>query len=262
MSSVRDIGFMLHGIRKGRGTYLCFLDSLTGSHGKHGPEKSRIISVAGFVAPQDVWETFSDRWWAIIRNPTHSSPLTRFHAFDCVHQRGEFENWKFAERLGLWGDLAGLLIDSDLVAVHAVLVLEHFDELEQRVKDRIGSAYHLPVEGVMQFGIGFVRESCPSEEIGFVFDVENQPVASISQQRYLNYLNDPNWNRCLAAVAQSSRKKWAPLQAADTLAYGGDRHYLQRFYPETLLLDFPLPAAFTRLVSQVENTGGIMKGPP
>jgi len=222
-----------------------------------GRDNSRIISVAGFVAPLEIWEAFDEKWWSIVRQPTHPLRLTRFHAFDCTHGIDEFESWKFAERLGLWGDLVGLLVDSKLVAIHAVLVREHFDALDEPMKKRIGSPYHFLVEAAMQFGIGFVRDHYPSDEIWFVFDVENQPIAQESRQRYLNYIHDPNWNRNLAGVAQSSSIKMAALQTADLLAYGGYRHYLKKFYPDALDMDFPLPPAFARLVKQVENTGGV-----
>ena len=222
-----------------------------------GSEPPSVIAVCGFIAPQDIWDSVDRRWRAITENPDLPGKLTRFHAFDCVYGIGEFASWTFAERLGLWGDLVGVLIDSELIGVSAVMICEHFFALGDAMKKRMNNPYHLLVEAVLQFGIGIVKDEGSDEKIGFIFDVENQPIAEESHQRYLLYAQDENWRGNLAGAAQMSSFDASPLQAADMLAYGAFRFHKQHFYPNTPDIDFPLGPAFARLVKNIENTGGI-----
>jgi hypothetical protein len=222
-----------------------------------GKEPATVIAVCGLVAPEYVWRDMDQKWNTILHDPKLPTRLKRFHAYDCVCGIKEFETWGFAERLGLWGDLVGVLTQSDLVAVNAVMICEHFYALDEAIKKRMSGPYHLLVEAVMQFGIGIAQNEGPDEKIGFVFDVENKPVADESYHRYSLYMNDPKWRSNLAGAAQFSSYDATPLQAADLLAYGTFRLYKEQFYPDTPKTDFPLGPAFTRLVRNIENTGGL-----
>lgn len=223
-------------------------------------EEPIIISVAGFVAPLEAWAHFDETWQRIVGNPKLPSKLKRFHAANCVNHTEEFADWGFAERLGLWGDLVGLIANSGLIAISSILVCEHFYALSEAMQERMGNPYHLPVESVMQFAVGMIKEEIPSEKIGFIFDVENQPVAEESHRRYLNYMRDPAWREYIAGAAQASSFVATPLQAADLLAYGGYRLHREHFYPGTPKLDFPLTETLSRLINNIENTGGIYAG--
>ena len=222
-----------------------------------GDEEPSVIAVCGFIAPKEYWVKFAERWALAIFNTNLPSPLKRFHAFDCVHGIKEFEGWSLAERLALWGDLVGILIDSELVAVGSVLICEHFYSLSDPMKKRLRNPYHLPVEMCIQSALMKVKAEMPGEEVGFFFDGENKPIAEESYIRYGIYSEDPNWNSNLAGFAQSSSSKVGPLQAADLLAYGSFRWHKKAFYPNTPDLDFPIMPAFGRLLANVEACGTV-----
>ena len=174
-----------------------------------------------------------------------------------MHGIGEFEGWGFAERLGLWGDLVGLLITSHLLAVGAVVVFEDFFQIDDAMKKRLRNPYHLAVESVMQNAIGKSEEYLPDHKVALIFDVENQPVAEESHQRYLNYANDVRWNKNLGGSVQMRSHDASPLQAADLFAYGLFRVNKEGRYPLTPKIDFPIAPAFLRLIENVETAGGI-----
>jgi hypothetical protein len=246
---------MVHCFSQGKRSLGVIFGFFDGSY--DGKEPASVIAVCGLVAPEYIWRGVDERWSAIIHNPRLPTRLKRFHAYDCVYGIGEFETWGFADRLGLWGDLVGVLTQADLIGISAVMICEHFYALDEPMKKRLRSPYHLLVEAVIQFGIGLARDEGPGEKIGFIFDVENKAVADESYLRYSLYMQDENWRPNLAGAAQFSSYDATPLQAADLLAYGAFRFHKEHFYPDTPLTDFPLGPVFSRLVKNIENTGGI-----
>ncbi len=226
--------------------------------GSEEPEGIReIIAVCGFIAPLEVWDVFDQRWQAVLSRPTWPTRLRRYHSFDCIHGMGEFADWSFAQRLAIYGELVGVLLDSNLIAVGSVLVCKHFETLEAVVRNRLGNAYFLPVEHCIQAAISKAKGSLPGEEIFLVFDVENRAVANESYARYKNYQTDPNWNENLLGITQGSSYQFTSLQAADLLAYGSFRYHKEYFAPSERESEFPIIPAFSRLIQGIEATGGI-----
>ena len=253
--SIDDMAFMGHGRFTGAGREVMaviwgFFD---GSYERE--EKPSVIAVCGFIAPKEYWIRLTERWALAILNPELPSVLRRFHAFDCVHGIEEFASWNLADRLALWGDLVGILIDSELAAVGSVLICEHFYALSDAMQKRLRNPYHLPVEMCIQSTLTKVRTELPEEHVGLFFDNENRPIADESHIRYGLYSQDPNWNSNLAGFAQVSSYDAVPLQAADLLAYGSFRWHKKAFYPDTPDLDFPIMPAFGRLLANVEACG-------
>jgi Protein of unknown function (DUF3800) len=219
--------------------------------------KSKIIAVCGFVAPRELWEKFNIAWNAVLQNQKWPSRLKRFHAFDCAFGFGEFEGWGFAERLAIWGEFVDVILNARLIAVGSILVREHFDALEEAVKARMGQPYHLPVEHCIQVSILISREEMDSEKIELLFDVENKLFAEESFARYRNYQADKKWNAEWVAVRQASSYEFAPLQAADLLAYASYRVHLEHFYPSNDEPYFPILPPFKNLIDGIETKGGI-----
>ena len=245
---------MLFGpLSSGSEVMIVIIGCFDGSYEKE--ERPSVIAVTGFLAPKEYWVKLAERWARVIFNPALPSPITRFHAVDCVNKAGEFKDWPFADRLALWGDLVDILISSDLIAVGSVLICEPFYRLSEAMQKRLRNPYHLPVEMCIQSALSKMKADMPEDQVGLVFDQENRPIAEESAIRYGLYANDPNWNGNLAGFAQSSSKDHAPLQAADLLAYGSFRWHKKAFYPNTPDLDFPIMPAFARLITNVEACG-------
>jgi hypothetical protein len=126
--------------------------------------------VAGFIAPDHIWDTVIDEWRKIIQNPKYPTRLRCFHATECVNGEDEVKNWTFADRLGLWGELVDLLIDSSLVGVGTVMNCEHYNRLDDAMKARLHSSHHFLVEAAIQFGIGVARNESDYFPIGPAFE--------------------------------------------------------------------------------------------
>jgi hypothetical protein len=249
---IANLSFMAHPCSKREKVMAVIYGFFDGSY--EGREQPSVIAVAGFVAPEQLWLRFADRWDQVLSDPRLPCKPKRFHAYDCVHGFGEFEGWGFAHRLGLWGDLVGVLISSDLLGVGSALICEHFYALDEATKARLRNPYHLPVECCIQHVLVKMEEEMPEEKVTLVFDVENKPIADESYIRYRLYKQSGLWKN-LAGFTQISSFDALPLQAADLLAYGSFIWHRKAYYPETRDLDFPIVPAFARLLSKVENIG-------
>jgi hypothetical protein len=216
-----------------------------------------VMVVAGFIAPDHIWDTVIDEWRKIIQNPKYPTRLRCFHATECVNGEDEVKNWTFADRLGLWGELVDLLIDSSLVGVGTVMNCEHYNRLDDAMKARLHSPHHFLVEAAIQFGIGVARNEGDQEQLSIIFDSENKPTARESYLRYLNYQQDKDWSANFVGAGQLSSFEALPLQAADLLAYGTYRYFKKQYYPDNTSDYFPIGPAFERLSKNIENIGGI-----
>jgi hypothetical protein len=234
--------------------------------GSYDERHPTIISVCGFIAPMEIWEKFDEQWRAVLDKRTWPTRLKRFHSYGCVqgyervHGEDEFKSWGFPDRLAIYGDLVGVLLNNPgLTPIGSVLVCGHFDALEIKVRDFIGTAYHFPVQHCIQAAINKSRESWPSEEIALIFDVENRPVAEESYALYREYQRNPNWNndKRLVGITQGSSYTLTSLQAADLLAYGSFRYHEEFFFPSEAEPDFPVIPAFSRLIAGIVPRGGI-----
>jgi hypothetical protein len=91
----------------------------------------RIVSVAGFVAPEEVWKDFDFQWDASLK--AHHAPFLHMREF--AHFRGAFVGWSEDQRRALLSSLLQTIVDHNLVAVGAAIDVVAFKQLpeEQRI---------------------------------------------------------------------------------------------------------------------------------
>jgi hypothetical protein len=113
---------------------------------------SKVMCVAGFIGDKDAWIDFDERWNHVIDKPEWRSRIRAFGTYDCAHQAKEFRNWTYAERLALFGDLVGVIIDSpELHAIGSTALINHFGELPADDLDLLKSeSLGTPLEAVCQ----------------------------------------------------------------------------------------------------------------
>ncbi|HEV3316800.1 MAG TPA: hypothetical protein VG488_07535 [Candidatus Angelobacter sp.] len=266
--SILDFFHAFHGPwRKGRrvtAVIFGYADG-SGSHlgSKSGPAKVRCIGA--LLGDQDAWIDLCERWNNVLDKPEWPSRIQKFHMVDCVNHVGEFENWSYAERLALFGDLVGVIIASpEIHAIGSSNIIDHFKALPSADLALL-KAEHLgtPAEIVCQYSfqriITITRERfSESEQVALTFDNEPAPDGEEYHKIYNEYATRYPLSDTLAcrSLNFASARDFPPLQAADVLAYTTYQWEMETYYPKDAEPYFPVIPAFLRMVKAIEPDGG------
>lgn len=221
---------------------------------------AKVWCLCGFLCDEGAILKLDRDWNAVLDKPTWPTRVKRFHAVECIHQYGEFENWRFADRLAIWGELIDVIIDVPMAALGSVVVIEDFaklspEELDLLRSEELGDPLALSVQYAFQKAITLTRNTSDSENIGIAFDDE-EPARSQKCHELCNvYKGKFGFGKRLAGIGFVSSFKFAPLQAADLLAYGTYRYIMQR-YPDFNESDFPVHPGFGRMLRGIATAGG------
>src|SRR5487761_277230 len=189
---------------------------------------SKVMCVAGFIGDKDAWIDLDQRWNRILDKPEWRSRIRAFGTSDCVHQVEEFENWPYAERLALFGDLVGVIVDSpNIHAIGSTAIVNHFGELSDADLDLLKSeSLGTPPEAICQHLFQRIvtrtrTKYSESESVALTFDIEPSPAAEKYFSIYNDYTNRYFYkdNFATKKLVFMSRRDFPPLQAADLLAY-------------------------------------------
>jgi hypothetical protein len=256
-ASVKDMFFFLHGPTCAKKVAAVFYGFFDGSNTHAG---ARVWTLCGFLGDDVAFGPLDDEWKRVLAKPCWPRQLSRFHMFDCVHGHGEFLGWSFAERLGIFGELATLIMASPLVAIGSVVITEDFakltaDERNLLRSEGLGEPLDLSLQYVYQTALNLTRETSDAEQIGLLFDNEN-PATQFRCMEFLNlYKTKFGYEKWFAGIGFGESVAFTPLQAADILAYCTYRFTMLR-YPQNNEPDFPVIPGFERMINGVLNHGG------
>jgi hypothetical protein len=223
---------------------------------------SKIVTMAGFIADEIVWEEFDKRWAAALTVAGHN-PLLEFKTYDCVHGVHQFSapGWSFAERLALIGTLVTIITETNLMAIGSSVVRKHLNPLlsNEWFRHKVTAPYYLCFEHCVQMAVGWTRRYSTAtgkrERVALIFDVQ-RAFAPFALELFRQYEASERWKDDLASISFASSEEFSPLQAADIAAYGTGDLSAQRYYPSERP-DFPIGPVFERLITNVAAAGGV-----
>lgn len=254
---VKEMFFLVHGPSKHRKVIAVFYGFFDGSNTHAG---AKVWSLCGFLGEEAAFTDMYDAWNRVLDKPCWRKRLTRFHTVDCVHGDGEFIGWSFAERLGMFGDLADVIMAAPLAALGSVVITEDFAKLEPEERallrsEGLGEPLDLSVQYIFQKSIAATKATDENQQIGFIFDDENPETRNRCFSFYDLYRTRFVCDPWMGGIGFGASVKYPPLQAADMLAYSTYRFTMLR-YPEIPVSDFPVVPAFERMINGVLNEGG------
>jgi hypothetical protein len=255
--SVKDMFFLVHGPSKHRKLVAMFYGFFDGSNTHDG---AKVWSLCGFLGEETAFTELYDEWNRVLDKPCWPKRLSRFHMVDCVHGDREFVGWSFAERLGMFGELASLIMAAPLAALGSIVITEDFAKLESAElallkSEGLGESLDLSVQYIFQRSIAATRATDENRQIGFIFDDENPRTRNRCFSFYDLYRNRFVCDPWMAGIGFGSSVKFPPLQAADILAYSTFRFTMLR-YPNIPQPDFPVIPGFQRMIEGMLNEGG------
>jgi len=203
---------------------------------------ARIVSLAAFVAPTDVWGSFDNSWRVVLGE--HSAPYLHMREF--AHWRGAFEGWEEARRRSLLAALMQTIRTHELVAVGAAIDVAGFESLSARARASLIDPFFCCVQEVA-FGLalrGDGRGGCEA-----IFSRQDE-FAHRAKMLWEHMRMNPG-TAGLNAITFDDMRETPALQAADLIAYELRHFYDRRIVEPTSAPRWP----FAQLVEDQVSRG-------
>lgn len=231
-------------------------------------KQSKLVTLCGFLGDEDTWGAVDEKWQAVLDKPDWPNRPKEFHMVDCVHGYGEFLDWKLAERLALFGDMATIAETSDIMALGSTIAVEDLDVLSEDDKLLMKrGGLEEPLDYVFQYivqtAITWTRKYYKTRgmtdppEVALVFDIASEPIVKRYLSLYSHTAAKHRYGEILNSISFVDSKKFTPIQVADMLSYTTYHWTAKQRYPSEVNLDFPIIEGFKRLIANVANDGGM-----
>ena len=179
---------------------------------------SPVVTVGTYFGRPSQWKAFTKEW------NHRKRPINVFHAADCANLEGEFEGWTEPDRdkfvanllpaLAMF-DTAGLVVGIHLKALESAL--ENRPDLKEIFGEPYTCCFHWAVQEIANFALKYGH----LERIGFIHewnDFRGQAQGSF------DYIRDTRPTLIdKLSLSFGTKSQYVPLQAADVLAYEGNK---------------------------------------
>jgi hypothetical protein len=188
---------------------------------------SPVLTVGAYVARPGLWRDWTKRWNVAKR------PIKMFHAVDCANFAGEFKGWTAERRDPLVVRLLDVLRESDFPG--CVIGL-HMDEFRKAMAGRgdllstFGEPYVACFHWVVQTIINVAVEVGSQERIGFVHECNDYRQEALEAFAWIKRYGNPGHR--VVGLTFAETRDYVPLQAADVLAYEGNKRLRDPSRPE------------------------------
>jgi hypothetical protein len=179
---------------------------------------SHIVTVAAYAARPKAWASFTREWNA------KKIPVQVYHANDVQNQWGEFTNWTAEECTEFAKKMLpiipkhipiGILIGVDQIALNEAL------DNEPTLKEMIGSPYACCFQWVVQTLINKLEDYGSNQQLAFFH--EQNDYQREAHEAFEWVRQHRKSHSAKMALAFGSKQQYVPLQAADILAYEGNK---------------------------------------
>lgn len=228
--------------RKGR-----LVAVLTGYFDESGTQAgSPVVVVAGYVARQDQWETFGEQWERALRD-WH---IPFFHMTDYENRQKYFGDWTGRERYERLARLYDIISGNVQFSISTSILKSDYAAVRApKEKAKIGGMYGLAAAGCLIYTAEEFRAIDDQGWVAYVFEAGAKGRHQVDRVFALNERNPVLKERYrLLSLRFEDKRQFAPLQAADILAYEIYKHlpreigiddHRWRQYPISRLIEVP-----------------------
>jgi len=190
------------------------------------PSDGEVISIGCWIGTANQWNSFEKKWWKRLRREN----VDHFHMNKFENRYPPFQEWDNDRRLSFIQDLLAFINNADILGeTHAIVLQDWKTLIEPKFNDpfeRKRATYIFLMQTVI-WKIAHRVTLKPNETIACVFE-EDRFVEEAIGQHFTNLKTDAFLSKCLGTKTFGEKVKFAPLQAADLLAYEGMKHALNQ----------------------------------
>jgi hypothetical protein len=179
---------------------------------------SPVLTVGTYIGRPRQWRDFTKDWNRLKR------PIKIFHATDCAALRGEFKGWSDDERNALVAQLLPAIPRSEVVGIVIGIVMNDFHDAMKEHPDLrklFGNPYTACFQWTVQTILKIMHDRGVRQRIAFFHENNNFQGDALASFKWVKENMNPN--NVVMSLTFGSKEDYVPLQAADVLAYEGNK---------------------------------------
>jgi hypothetical protein len=179
---------------------------------------SPVITVGAYIARARQWQDWTKLWNATKR------PIKVYRAADAANLYGQFEGWTEEARDELVKKLLPVIADTDIPGVVVGIQMDEFEKAmagRDDLRPIFGTPYAACFQWVVQVIMNFALGALSTERIGFVHEINDYQQEALESFSWVQEHGNPMGN--IIGLQFARKKDYVPLQAADILAYEGNK---------------------------------------
>jgi hypothetical protein len=184
--------------------------------GVHGD--SPVVAVGAYIARPRQWQEWTKRWNVAKR------PIKVFHAVDCQNLAGEFKGWDKTRRDELVIRCLPVIAHSDFFGVVVGIQMLEFEQV-MKGRDDLRPLFGTPYTACFQWAVQIIMNAAlgadSRERIGFVHELNDYRHEALEAFNWVKKHGNPLGT--IIGLQFADKKDYLPLQAADVLAYEGNK---------------------------------------
>lgn len=179
---------------------------------------SPVLTVAAYTAKPKTWREWTRRWNVLKR------PVRIYHAADAAALQGEFKDWPKEKMNALAARLLPLIAEADLAGVVVGLDMVAFQEAindHPRLRQLLGTPYTACFHWLVGMIIRTQNRMESTERIAFFHEINDYQGEALQSFTWIK--NNVNLEGREITLGFGSKEDYVPLQAADILAFEGNK---------------------------------------
>jgi hypothetical protein len=179
---------------------------------------SPVLTVAAYIGRPRQWQNWTKRW------NVGKRPIKVFHAVDCQKLVGEFKGWTDTQRDDLVIRCLPVIAETDFPGVVVGIQMHEFEKAmkgRDDLRPLFGTPYTACFQWVVQIIMNFAIGASSRERIGFVHELNDYRQEALESFNWIKRNGNPLGT--IIGLQFADKKDYVPLQAADILAYEGNK---------------------------------------
>jgi Protein of unknown function (DUF3800) len=190
-------------------------------------DDSPVVTVAAYLGRPRDWAEFTKRWNVAKR------PIRVYHATDAQNLHGEFEGWDETDRDAVVKRVLPVIANTGLPGL---VIGIHMDEFRRAIEGKpgltewFGTPYAACFQWLVQSMLYLQARSSSRERLAIVHETNNYQREALEAFEFIRTKVNPFGTKM--TITFGGKDDYPPLQAADILAYEGNKRMRAPDRPE------------------------------
>ncbi len=196
--------------------YVVVLKTYMDESGIH--DGSPVLTVGAYIGLGSIWRDWTKEW------NRQKKPIKVFHATDCAALENEFKGWDPKERDKYVANLLPVIGRANLIGTVAGIVMDDYREVQKQfpeIVEKLGNPYTACFQWVVQNMLESMVRVGQKKRVAFFHENNDYKEDALQCFAFLKKHRDPN--NQLISLTFGGKEDYTPLQAADVLAYEGNK---------------------------------------
>ena len=179
---------------------------------------SPVVTVAAYIERPKQWRAFAKEWNA------KKKPIRIYHAADAQNLHGEFEGWKPERRDELVKRILPVIPKHKLAGVVIGIRLHEFEKAMKphpELSEMFGTPYTACFHWTVQRIMNLMEQVGNNERIAFFHETNDYQGEAIDAFKFIK--EQRTKHKSIMSLTFGTKDDYVPLQAADVLAYEGNK---------------------------------------